>query len=278
MELEDTHAHLTFDVFSGDLSGVLQRASRAGVSHVVTVGTDVTDSRRAVELAEKHENVSATVGVHPHEAAKVRPGAYDELRRLIAHPEAVAIGEMGLDHHYGFSDRTSQRSAFEAQLELAGEVDLPLVIHCREAFGETVGILHERGFDGRRVVFHCFTGTADEAKRVADHGWRISFTGIVTFRRSEALQAVARDYPADQLMLETDSPYLSPEPVRKVRPCEPAFVRHTVEFVARLRDEPLDDLVRQTTQNAEAFFRLQIADCGLTIPPSRDREGADQTD
>ena len=148
---------------------------------------------------------------------------------------------------------------FKAQLEVARDVDLPLVMHCREAVDDAVAMLHERGFDGRRVVFHCFTGTADEAGLLADHGWRISFTGIVTFRGSEVLQAVARDYPADELMLETDSPYLSPEPVRKIQPNEPAHARHTAEFLARLRDTPVDQFIAQTTRNAERFFGLSVA-------------------
>lgn len=255
--LIDTHAHLTFDALAGDVPGVLERCAQADVARVLTVGTDVADSRRAIALAEQYDNVSAVVGIHPHEAAKTSAGACDELRELLSHPEVVAIGEVGLDYHYDFSDRTSQHALFKAQLELAGDSDLPLVMHCREAIVDAVVILHERGFDGRRVVFHCFTGTADEAKCLADHGWRISFTGVVTFGKSEVLQTIARNYPADQLMLETDAPYLSPEPVRNIRPNEPAHVRYTAEFLARLRGEPPDQFIAQTTLNAEAFFGVR---------------------
>jgi len=254
--LLDTHAHLTFNPLSGDVPGVLERGAQAGVAHVITVGTDVADSRRAVELADSYQSVSAVVGIHPHEAAKVAAGAYHELGELLRHPRAVAVGEVGLDYHYDHSDRHAQHAVFKAQLEVAQDLDLPLVMHCREAIDDAVVILHERGFDGRPVVFHCFTGTEDEAKLLADHGWRVSFTGVVTFRNSEVLQAIARDYPADQLMLETDAPYLSPEPVRKIRPNEPAYLRHTAEFVARLRGEPLDQLIEQTTRSAERFFGL----------------------
>ena len=257
--LIDTHAHLTFDPLAGDVPGVLDRGARAGVGHVITVGTDVADSRRAVELADSYPTISAVVGIHPHEAAKVAAGAYRELGELLRHPRVVAVGEVGLDYHYHHSDRKAQHAVFKAALELVLEADLPLVMHCREAIDDAVHILRERGFDGRPVVFHCFTGTADEAKRLADHGWRISFTGVVTFRNSAELQAIARAYPADQMMLETDAPYLSPEPVRKIRPNEPSYLRHTAEFVARLRDEPLEQLIEQTTRSAEAFFRLAPA-------------------
>ncbi|MFH0980980.1 MAG: TatD family hydrolase [Planctomycetota bacterium] len=254
--LVDTHAHLTSAALVGDVPGVLARAGQVGVSRVITVGTDVADTRRAVELAEAYPGVWATAGIHPHEAAKAGADAPGEFRELLKHPRTVAIGEIGLDYHYDFSDRASQRALFAAQLDVAADCDLPLVIHCREAVADTVAALHERGFDGRRVVFHCFTGTADEAGLLADHGWRISFTGIVTFRQSSVLQGIAKDYPAEQLMLETDAPYLSPEPVRKVRPNEPAFLRHTAEFLARLRGRPVDTLMHQTTRSAEAFFRL----------------------
>ena len=257
--LIDTHAHLTFEVFAGDVPGVLERCAEAGVAHVLTVGTDVAHSRRAVELASTYDTVSAVTGIHPHEAAKVSTGAYHELRELSAHPQVVAVGEIGLDYHYDYSARAAQHEVFKAQLEVAADSDLPVVIHSREAIPDAVGILHERGFDGRPVVFHCFTGAADEAKLLADHGWRISFTGVVTFRKSEDLQAIARDYPADQLMLETDAPYLSPEPVRKIRPNEPAHVRYTAEFLARLRGAPVEELIAQTTRNAEAFFGLPVS-------------------
>jgi TatD DNase family protein len=254
--LVDTHAHLTMKPLAADLPGVLGRAAEAGVTRVLTVGTDVADARRAVALAETCANVSAIVGIHPHEADKVPAGAYPALRELLGRPKVAAVGEIGLDYHYDFADRASQREVFQAQLEIAGDFDLPVVVHCREAVADAVAILRERGFAGRRVVFHCFTGSADEAQLLAEHGWRISFTGIVTFRQSAGLQAIARDYPADRLMVETDAPYLSPEPVRKIRPNEPAFVRYTAEFLARLRGEPLDQFIAQTTRNAAAFFGL----------------------
>ncbi|MCP4590576.1 MAG: TatD family hydrolase [bacterium] len=262
--LFDTHAHLTLGALAEDVPGVLERARAHGVFRVITVGTDVADSRRAVELASACDGVSATVGIHPHEASKVESAGLDELGELARHPRIVAMGEMGLDYYYDHSDRVSQRRVFAAQLELAQPLELPLVIHCREAVADAVALLCDHGFDGRRVVFHCFTGTADEARQLADHGWQMSFTGIVTFRKSTELQAVAREYPADRLMLETDAPYLSPEPVRSVRPNEPSHLPHTARFLARLRDEPLERLASQTTRNAEVFFGIPEDEASLS--------------
>jgi TatD DNase family protein len=256
MSLIDSHAHLTFDVFRDDLDAVLARAADAGVAHVVTIGTDLADSRRAAEIAAANRTVSAVVGIHPHEAAKVGPDDLDALADLVGAPGVVGIGEIGLDYHYDFSDRESQRRVFEAQLGLASARAHPLVIHCREAVGDTLSILLAAGFADRPVVFHCFTGTAAEAARIAEHGWRISFTGIVTFRKSTDLQAIARDYPADRLMLETDCPYLSPEPMRSVRPNEPALLIHTARFLAELRGEPLDEFIARTSANTRGFFGL----------------------
>lgn len=254
MILIDSHAHLTFDVLRCDLDAVLARAAEAGVEHVITVGTDLADSRRAVDIASQRSEVSAVVGIHPHEAAKAGPDDLDALELLLAEPDVVGIGEIGLDYHYDFSDRGSQRRIFEAQLELARRYDHPLVIHCREAVDDALADLVAAGFANRPVVFHCFTGAPDEAARIAERGWRISFTGVVTFRKSTGLQAIARAYPADQLMLETDCPYLSPEPKRNVRPNEPALLIHTARFLADLRGVELDAFAAQTTANTKAFF------------------------
>jgi TatD DNase family protein len=256
MTLIDSHAHLTFEVLQPDLEGVLSRAQEAGVEHVITIGTSIEDSKRAVDLARTCANVSATVGVHPHEAAKTTEAELAKLAGLVSAPHVIGIGEIGLDYHYDFSDRASQYRVFEAQLELASSQALPLVIHCREAVEDAVPILSAAGFDRRPVVFHCFTGTQAEADRIAEHGWRISFTGIVTFPRSTELQAIAQVYPADQLMIETDSPYLSPVPVRGVTPNEPAHLVHTARFLADLRAESFDALAAQTTTNTRSFFGL----------------------
>ncbi len=252
----DTHVHLTSAALQEDLADVLARARSAGVSRFITVGTTAADSARAVETAATQPDVWAVVGIHPHEAARATDADLATIRSLATAPKVVALGETGLDYHYDFSDRSSQKRLFAAQLSIAGQLDLPVVIHCREAIDDAVAILREEGFDGRPVVFHCFTGTPSEAERIAAHGWRISFTGIVTFPNAARLQDLARGYPADRLMLETDAPYLSPVPVRSVRPNEPAHLVHSARFLAQLRGETFEALACQSTKNARAFFGL----------------------
>lgn len=257
MGLIDSHAHLTSSELVGQLDDVLDRCSQAGVDEVITVGTDLADSRAATELAERFPGrVHAAVGVHPHESGKADADAIVALSHRWDHPGVVAVGEIGLDYHYDFSDRAVQRSVFARQLELAKPLDRPVVIHAREALEDTIRTLVEHGYDQRRVVFHCFSGTAAEASRIAEHGWLISFTGMVTFRKMDWLQEIAKACPAEKLMIETDSPYLSPQPVRNKRPNEPAHLVHTARFLADLRGESYDTLVEQTAQNTRAFFSL----------------------
>ena len=167
------------------------------------------------------------------------------------------MGEIGLDYHYDFADRAVQRRVLAGQLALAADCDLPLIIHCREAFDDAIRLLVDHAFSGRRVVFHCFTGTADQAERVAQHGWSISFTGIVTFRKSTWLREIARAYPADQLFIETDSPYLAPVPLRGKAPNEPAYLVHTARCLSELRGEPYETLVEMTARNTRRFFDLR---------------------
>ena len=200
-------------------------------------------------------------GVHPHEAGKVAGADADppdlvEMVALWRDEKVVALGEMGLDYHYDFADRAVQRRVFTEQLALAAPFDKPIIIHCREALDDVIPILVDHGFSGRRVVFHCFTGTADEAARIAEQGWRISFTGVVTFKKSSELQAIARAYPADRLMIETDSPYLSPEPVRGKRPNEPSHLVHIARFLAGLRGESVEEVSAATRANTVEFFGL----------------------
>lgn len=260
--LIDTHAHLTNEALAPRVDEVLANCRKAGVVQVISIASNADDADRCVQLAEREPMVFASAGIHPHDAGKCAAGDVERVRLLLDHPRVVAAGEMGLDYHYDFAERGVQREVFAAQLKMAGEFDLPLVIHCREAFEDCVELLEKHGFRDRRVVLHCFTGTAAEAERVAAMGWRVSFTGIVTFKNSTELQAIARDYPADQLMLETDSPFLSPVPVRHVRPNEPAHVAHVAAFLAELRGVPLAKLAAETTMNARQFFGLGTAVAG----------------
>jgi TatD DNase family protein len=285
MGLIDSHAHLTYPEFEGRMDEVLARCTEAGVEQVITIGTSLSDARRAIALSVQYPTrIHAAVGFHPHEADKVTEADLTAMAELWRQERVVAFGEMGLDFHYDFADRANQRNVFTRQLELAagrtagedpltlpsppeGErrvttapktrstmQDKPLIIHCREALDDAAPMLLDHGFAHRPVVFHCFTGTRAEADRIAEHGWRISFTGIVTFPKSTELQEIAKSYPSDQLMVETDSPYLSPVPVRGRRPNEPAHVAHVARFLAELRGVTYQELVEQTAVNTRAFF------------------------
>lgn len=258
MGLIDSHAHLTYSQLNGQLDGVLCRAAEVGVERIITIGTDLADARAAIALSRQYPGrVHAAAAVHPHHAGEVSESELAEFRRIWESGDVVAVGEMGLDYHYDFADVATQRRVFEAQLALARPLDLPLIIHARESIADLVAILSEGGFDGRRVVVHCFTGTEDEARTIAEHGWRISFTGIVTFKKSGWLKTIARAYPADQIMVETDAPYLSPEPVRGRTPNEPAHVVHTARFLAELRGVATDEFAAQTERNTREFFGLK---------------------
>lgn len=256
MLLVDTHCHLTSDALSRDLFGVCRRARAAGVARMITVATDASDSRRTVAAADHYQGVSATIGIHPHEAAKVKAGDWQLLRELCHNPNVVAWGEIGLDYHYDFADHKTQQEVFSVQLADARRSGLPVIIHCREAVADVVALLEDHGFRGRRVVFHCFSGASDEADQIIDRGWWLSFTGMVTFRNSTDLQNVARRYPLEQLMLETDAPYLSPAPHRKIKPNEPRLLVHTAAFLAELKGVSSAEMEVLTTANAEQFFGI----------------------
>ena len=257
MGLVDSHAHLTFPELREQVDETLDRCTQAGVDQVITLGIDLADAHAAVELAERYRaRVYAAAAFHPHEAGKVTEEDLTAMAELWKHPLVVALGEMGLDYHYDFSDRSVQRSVFARQLELAQSREKPLVIHSRKALDDTIGLLTAHGCRDHPVVFHCFTGTVEEAARIAEHGWRISFTGIVTFKNSQKLCEVARALPADKLMIETDAPYMSPEPVRSKRPNEPAHLVHTARFLADLRGTSFGEFVEQTADNTREFFSL----------------------
>lgn len=259
--LADTHAHLASKQFEGELPQIIARSREAGVGRIICVGTTLEDAPRALEIADAYEEVFATVGVHPCDADTVKDDEFiSELRRLAAHPKVMAIGEIGLDYFHkppdGFTlDAWRSRQAFvlRAQLELAAELGLNVVLHNRESFADLRGQVLP--FNGRlRAVFHCFTGVLDDAKPLIESGHLVSFTGIVTFKNGRVIQETARDLPEDAFMLETDCPYLAPMPHRGRRN-EPAFVVHTAAFIAGLRGVSADELVRTTGATAAGFFR-----------------------
>lgn len=251
----DSHCHLTYAPLLDQIDAVLARARAAGVTECVTVGTSLEDTGKAISLAAAHKGVHPTAGVHPHEAGKVGGPWAAELETRAREPAVVAVGETGLDYHYDFADRAAQRRVFEAELEIAARVGKPVIIHCREAHADVLAVLSAFPHP-QRVVFHCFTGTRGEAGEILDRGHWISLTGVVTFKKSDKLREVARLIPADRLMVETDSPYLSPEPVRRVQPNEPSHVVHVARAVAAARGIDCDALERLTDENARRFFNL----------------------
>ncbi|MBN1845452.1 MAG: TatD family hydrolase [Sedimentisphaerales bacterium] len=254
--LIDTHTHLTMEDYADCLDAVLARARQAGVWPWITIGTDLEDSRRGVALGREHEGVFCTVGIHPHEARGAEAGYLQELRDLARAPSVRAIGEIGLDYHYDYSPRPRQQRVFCEQLELAGALRLPVVIHCREALADCLAILKESRPDDVPLVFHCFGGGRQQADPVLDLGGFLSFTGVLTFRNAVACRESAGYAPLERIMLETDCPYLSPEPKRNVRPNEPSLLWHVAETLAELRNMSTADLADITTANAERFFDL----------------------
>jgi len=256
MELIDTHSHLTFDSLIQDIDGVVARSKAAGVTSWLTVGTDPQQNHKAIELADKFENMYAAVGIHPHDAKDLTADTLTELKELAQSEKVVAIGETGLDFHYNLSPQPDQKRAFAAQLTIAKELNLPVIIHCREAFDQTMEILDRHGHGLKAVVFHCFSGSAEQAKIVLDYGFYISFTGVVTFKNAELTRRAAKIVPADRLMLETDCPYMSPEPMRKQKINEPALMIHTAKYLAELKGMDLADFANAVTATSKTFFGL----------------------
>ncbi|MGH9276649.1 MAG: TatD family hydrolase [Acidimicrobiales bacterium] len=245
----DSHCHLQYD---GIPDGALDRAAEAGVTRVVCIGTDAEQSRQAIDIAAAAPGrVWATVGVHPHDAKH----GTDGLLPLIDAPGVVGIGECGLDYYYEHSPRDVQRAVFAAQIALARIHDLALVIHTRDAWDETFAILRAEGVP-ERVVFHCFSGGPDEARIALQLGAYLSFSGIVTFKRADDLRAAAAMCPADRLLIETDAPYLTPEPHRG-KPNEPAMAAVVGSALAVLRGEGEEDLAARTTANATKVFNIR---------------------
>ena len=268
--LIDTHAHLDFPEFAPDLDQVIQRASDAGVHRIITIGTTLESSRKSVELAERYLGVYASIGVHPTSASAERDDFIRELRELAQHPKVVAIGETGLDFHRlpneaasAHSERAAQSAAFAEHLQLAAACKKGLIVHQRDSWDETLKIISE--YAGRiRAVFHCFNGSPAQARQAFEHGFFVSFTGIVTFKNASSVREAAAVIPLDRIMVETDAPFLAPQPYRGKR-CEPAFVKETSAFIARLRGIQPDAFAAQTTLNAEGFFGLSRTDGGMAF-------------
>jgi TatD DNase family protein len=257
MELIDTHCHLDWKAFDPDREAVIERAVQAGVQRLITVGVDVPSSRRALEIAERHAAVFAAVGVHPNDCADFGPAALNEVRRLAQHPKVVAIGEIGLDDHWHTVDRDTQARAFRVQLELAAELDKPVIIHSRDAAPDVVQVLEDFAAHTARLTgtLHSYFDDLELARRVFHLGFYIGVTGPITFKKSDREREIVRQVRSDRLLLETDAPFLTPVPHRGERN-EPAYVRHVAEMLAAVRGQPVEEIARQSTENAERLFGL----------------------
>jgi len=254
----DSHCHLDSADFDEDREAVIDRAVAAGVEHMLAIGTGngPPDLEAGLRLAEKHPAFYATVGIHPHDAAKAGPGDFRRLSDLLSHPKALAVGEIGLDYHYDFSPREVQKSAFMEQMGIAAAAKKPIVIHTREAWDDTLALI-EQHWTPHSIggIMHCFSGGPEEARRALDLGFYLSFGGIVTFPKALAVQEAAKITPRDRILIETDAPYLAPVPKRGKRN-EPALMVHTARKLAELRGESYEDLCALTTAN---FRRLLVA-------------------
>lgn len=253
-EIIDTHAHLDDSRFDGDREEVIERALSAGVKAIVCVGSDLASSRRAVALAEERSCLCAAVGVHPHEAAGVVPRVWDGLRLLAGSKKVVAWGEIGLDFHYNFSPPDAQRDVFRKQLELAAECGLPVIVHDREAHEDVLAILKEFS-PLKGVVFHCFSGDRGMAEECLARGYYLGIGGTLTYPKNDVLREIVREAPLDRLLLETDCPYLAPQPWRGKRN-EPAYLAAVVEKIAEIKGIAPEAVARVTAANARSFFGL----------------------
>lgn len=250
----DSHTHLEMEEFDKDRAEVIKRAESAGVEAMITVGTTVEECYKAVEIANTYECVYAAVGIHPHETKEINGKTYEYLRELCQSERVVAFGEIGLDFFRNLSPREIQLRRFLEQLELASELDLPVIIHDRDAHSQVLEIL--RKWKGKRGgVIHCFSGNVKMAEECVGLGFYISIAGPVTYAKKGKLREVVRSVPLDRLLIETDAPYLSPQPFRGRRN-EPAFIGHTAREIAEIKEVPLEEVDRITSHNARLLFRL----------------------
>ena len=250
----DTHAHLQWPTFDKDREEVIGRAFAAGLSEIVSVGYDLNASREAVQIANGHENIYSVVGIHPHNAKTMTASMLDSLRELAQNTKVVAIGEIGLDYYRDLSPRARQKETFKQQILLAKELDLPIVVHDREAHNDVLEVLRSFGKDVNGVL-HCFSGDLEMAEEVVDLGYSISIAGPVTFPSARILHQIVQHVPDQSIVLETDCPFLAPQSRRGERN-EPQYVLETAKKVAELKGMQFDELVKLTSQNARRRFQI----------------------
>lgn len=248
----DSHAHIQLSQFNRDQDAVLKRAHEAAVSTILVIGFDLETSLGAVELAEKHENLYATVGMHPHDAKDLTADVLNTFRELLSHPKVIALGEIGLDYYRNLSPRPVQKEAFEKQLDLAEEMEIPIIVHNRDAYMGILPILEAR-LGKIQGVLHCFTGDVELMHRSVEIGFHLGIGGIVTYPNAKDVQAVAREVPSERLLIETDCPWLAPQ-FRRGKRNEPAYVRAVAEKIAELRDISVAAIGEITTKNFNSLF------------------------
>jgi TatD DNase family protein len=251
----DTHCHLDWTAFDPDRDEVIRRAIEAGVTRMVSIGVDVASSRRSIQLADQHPAVYAAVGVHPNDCALFDTATLNEIRSLAQHPKVVAIGEIGLDHYWHTVDPDQQARAFQAQLDLAAELNKPVIIHSRDAVSDVMTMLEDFTHDATRItgVLHSYFANLEVAQRAFELGFLIGISGPITFKKAERERAVVKQVPLDRILIETDAPFLTPMPHRGQRN-EPAYIRHVAETITQITALPLEQVARQTTANAARLF------------------------
>lgn len=252
IKITDTHSHYDDEAFDNDRYELLGRLLSESCEKIVTLGCDIEKSRKSLEIAERFDNVYAAVGVHPENCGDVREDYLTELKKLAMHPKAVAIGEIGLDYHWEPFDRERELRFFKEQLELAGELDLPVCVHSRDSTKDVLDVLREYKPEG---VMHCFSGSTDTAREILSFGMMISFTGLLTFKNAKKAIEACRYIPIDRIMLETDSPYMAPVPYRGERN-DSGYLCFTAEKLAEIKGLSVDETIRICNENAEKFFNF----------------------
>ena len=255
IELVDTHAHLDFSQFDHDREDVIYRAREVNVSKIITIGVDLATSKNAIALAAKYEGVYATIGIHPHDSKQAPPEGLREFENLAHHTKVVAIGEIGLDYYRDHSPREVQQQVFRDFLNLAQNLELPVIIHTRDAWYDIIRIITETRQSNMRGVVHCFSGDTAQAAELIEMGFYISFTGVVTFKNSRAVDVLS-SIPLERLLLETDCPYMAPEPHRGKRN-EPSYVRYVAQKVSQVKNLSFEQVAYVTTTNAKTLFSLE---------------------
>ncbi|MCC7201376.1 MAG: TatD family hydrolase [Nitrospirae bacterium] len=257
--LIDTHCHLTMYDAGPERSGVIKAATEAGISRLITIGTDIEDSRNAIAIAEEHDFIYAAVGIHPHDVKDFSDGenVSKTIRELASGKKVVALGETGLDYHYMHSPAKAQQEHFRLEINLAKSMGLPVIVHSREAKDDTLQILKEEDIAAAGGVLHCFSGDMDMAEKAMGMGLYISFSGVITFKNAGKILDIVAAVPLDRILIETDAPFLTPHPHRGKRN-EPAYVRYVAEKIAEVKNIPLDELGQVVMSNASRLFNIQL--------------------